>query len=578
MVCAVKRRTAVRAVSAIVTLSWLAALPAAPAAPAAAAAPGSGPDVLRIPFPQYDGGLTPYTFELGYPLMTLVYDTLLWRDAQGVPRPWLARSVQRSEGGRRLTVRLRGNARWHDGRPVTARDVAFTFGYFAARQQPRFTPQLSAISSVRATGRLTARIDLRRPSLGFDDQPLADVPILPAHLWRDLPASRRAPAGRAIGSGPYRLVRATRAGGYVLRANRAYYRAAPRVAEIRVPIIGDAQDTYRALRDRRIDMVPLSLPRPAAARLDNALGVAVRRGPSYQGTALVLNVRRAPFRTRRARQAVAAALDLGRIARNAAPAEPAAGGFVHPEARWAAGADVHRVDVAAARRAFERLRLPTIRVLAPENDPVRSEAGRQVVLALQRAGARATLVEVSSGELSRTIGEDGTAGDFDAAITSVPPLVSRDPDYLRAMFGSDPASAPLNVSGYRSEAFDAVARRVAAAPDEASRQVAILEELRLLARDAPAIALFFSQGAFAYRASVYNGWTFVTGSGILDKRSFLPGGGPASDAPAAAQAPFENQADDDASAFGVLSIISLVVLAIVIALALYALAQRRRRT
>ena len=35
-----------------------------------------GPDVLRLPFPQYDGGLTPYTFELGYPLLTLVYDTL----------------------------------------------------------------------------------------------------------------------------------------------------------------------------------------------------------------------------------------------------------------------------------------------------------------------------------------------------------------------------------------------------------------------------------------------------------------------------------------------------------------------
>ncbi len=44
--------------------------------------------VVRLPVPKYDGTLTPYTFELGYPLVTLVYDTLMLRDAEGVPRPW----------------------------------------------------------------------------------------------------------------------------------------------------------------------------------------------------------------------------------------------------------------------------------------------------------------------------------------------------------------------------------------------------------------------------------------------------------------------------------------------------------
>jgi hypothetical protein len=40
--------------------------------------------VLRAAFPSEDGGLTPYTFTNGYALMTLVYDTLSWRDAAGV--------------------------------------------------------------------------------------------------------------------------------------------------------------------------------------------------------------------------------------------------------------------------------------------------------------------------------------------------------------------------------------------------------------------------------------------------------------------------------------------------------------
>jgi peptide/nickel transport system substrate-binding protein len=107
-------------------------------------APGAGaaaPEakVVRLPLPQYDGTLTPYSFELAYPLVTLVYDTLLWRDADGVPQPWLARSVKRSNGGRRLTVRLRRGVRWHDGRPLTANDVAFTLRFVATSSGSRWS-------------------------------------------------------------------------------------------------------------------------------------------------------------------------------------------------------------------------------------------------------------------------------------------------------------------------------------------------------------------------------------------------------------------------------------------------------
>ncbi|CAA9501137.1 MAG: Oligopeptide ABC transporter, periplasmic oligopeptide-binding protein OppA [uncultured Solirubrobacteraceae bacterium] len=539
-----------------------------------AAAGQSDPDVLRLPFPQYDGTLTPYTFQLGYPLVTLVYDTLMWRDANGIPRPWLARSVTRSQDGRRVTVTLRPGVRWHDGRPVTAADVAFTFRYMAARPQPRFTPQLAGVRRVRATGRLTATIDLRRASLGFEDQPLADVPMLPRHLWQGVPEGRT-PAGLPVGSGPYRLVSARERSGYRLRANRDYFKGTPRVREVRVPIIDDAERTYAALRERKVDMVPLSLPRESADDLDATLGIDLARGPSYVGTTLLLNVRRAPFDSVAARRAVATALDLGRIARNVAPAEPADEGFVHPASRWSAAARVHRFDLPAARKAVRSLRLPRLRIMAPRNDPSRLEAGRQVVLALERAGVRATLVEVPGRQLGRAIGEEGVPPNFEAAIQSIPPLVSYDPDYLRVLFGSDARSAPLNFSGYRSPAFDALARRVASASDRAERRVAVRAELRLLARDAPSIPLLFSRGTYAYRSSVYNRWLFVKGTGILDKRSFLPGETQAAQAPRPDGREVGRQVEPAASESGVsvLNVISLVVLAGVVLLAGVALGQ-----
>lgn len=559
-----------RGVLAIIAAVSLAAILLAPRG-----ADARSPDtpLVRVPFPSYDGTLTPYTFELGYPLVTLVYDTLFWRDADGTPRPWLARSLQRSNGGRRLTVSLQPGVRWHDGRLLTADDVAFTFGFVASHPHPRFTPELGDVDRVRATGPLTLTIDLRRASLGFEDQPLADLPILPRHLWQGLRPGQLAPPGLPVGSGPYRLVSAGRSTGYVFAANHGYFRGAPRVEQIQVPIIHQEQSAYEALRQRRIDMLPFSLPKGPAGDLGTQFGLALRTGPLYSGTALLLNLRRAPFDRPAARQAVAEALDLGRIVRNVGPAASAEQGYVHPASPWASGATLQRFDPIAAQTAVASLHLPTIHVLAAESDPLRLEAGRQVVLALQRAGAQAMLTKLSSAGLSQAVGESGSPPDFDAAIASTPPLASYDPAFLGALFGSDPRNAPLNATGYRSPTFDGLVGRVASAPDLPARRAAAGAELRLLASDLPAVPLFFSQGTFVYRPAIYDGWVFVKGTGILDKRSFLAGQG----APPATPEPTVGAptSSGSGSGIGVVDAVSLVLLAIVLILAGTALASRR---
>jgi len=547
---------------------------AAAVAPSPASARAPDTPLVRLPFPSYDGTLTPYTFTLGYPLVTLVYDPLFWRDANGIPRPWLARSLQRSNGGRSLTITLRKGVRWHDGRPLTADDVAFTFQFVAGHFQPRFTPELADVSGVRATGPLTVTIDLRRVSLGFEDQPLADLPILPRHLWQGLAPGQPAPPGLPVGSGPYRLVSAQPATGYVFAANHGYFEGAPRVEQIRVPIIHQEQRSYDALRQRRVDMLPFGLPQGPAGELGTAFGIAVRTGPLYSGTALLLNLRRPPFDRPAARRAVADALDLGRIVRNVGPAAAAEQGYIHPASPWASGASLQRFDPMSAQAAVARLQLPTIHLLAPESDPVRLEAGRQVVLALQRAGAKATLTKLSSARLSQAIGENGSAPDFDAAIASTPPLASDDPAFLGALFGSDPRTAPLNSTGYRSQAFDVLAQRVASAPDLQARHEAAGGELRVLASDLPAIPLFFSEGTFAYRPAIYDGWVFVKGTGILDKRSFLAGQTPPRPGPAGGGVGVPSDSGSG-SGLDFVDAASLVVLAIVVALAGTALLARR---
>jgi peptide/nickel transport system substrate-binding protein len=481
---------------------------------------------LRIPLPLYDGSLTPYTFESAYPLVTLVYDTLLWRDAEGVPRPWLARSVERSDDGRRLTIRLAEGVRWHDGEPLTAADVAFTFEFARERDHPRFSPQLRDLESIEAIGRDTVEIELRRPSLGFLDQPLADLPILPEHLWEGLALDREAPPGLPVGSGPYRLATQERADGYRFEANAQYFLGRPTVATIRVPIIRDAPSTFAALDAGDVDMVPVTLPADRRRALEG-LGFEVSTGVSYLGTVLTFNLRRPPFDRVEARRAVAMALDLPRIAGAAGGLGGETGavasqhGYLHPASRWAPRQELHTFDEDAARQALQRLDLPPLRVLAPDNDPVQLQAGRQVVLSLRRAGVQAQLAELSVETLDEAVGEGDGEVSFELAIQSAPPLASHDPDFLRAVFS---AEGPLNRSGYDSERFEELAARVAGSRDADSRRAAVLDELRVLAREAPVVPLFFQEGVFGFRPAAHDGWVYVKGSGILDKRSFLSGG------------------------------------------------------
>lgn len=523
---------------------------------------------VRIPLPREPGTLTPLTFTLGYPLLTLVYDTVTWRDDAGVPRPWLARSVQAANGGRRVVVRLRDGLRWHDGRPLTARDVTFTYNLMRARRHPRFAPQLEAIASVRARGPQTVEFRLRHPSIGFADQPLADVPILPAHLWRDLGPGLRAPAGAPVGSGPYRVAGRRADGGLRLVAVRDYFRGRPRADRVEVPIIAQVDEMLTALRRGRVDMLPFT-PTPPQLASATSLSVRTLRGPLYLGTMLMFNVRRAPFDRVAVRRAIASVLDRQRIARAAGASVPATTGPLHPRSRWApAPAPLARPP---AGRPLEALDLPQIRVLAPANDPVRREAGRQVVLALQRAGARARLVALARTPLARAVGEGGTRASFDLAIWSIPALASHDPDFLAAIFGGGSAGRVLNRSGYSSPVFDRLAAEVRRAPTADGRRRAVSALLARLADDVPAVPLLFGIGTFPYRSTSPVGWTFAAGSGILDKRSLLRA------APDRAQvrAPARS-AGEDGGGVGLFGVLGAGMLALALLLGAAAAVGRRR--
>jgi len=199
--------------------------------------------------------------------LDLVFDRLYARDpTTGEVVPRLVGSDAISEGGRAVTITLRDGPRWHDGVPVTARDVCFTVR--ARLQSPSRVARASGfnLEDCEVIDERTARIRLARSHA--DPRALLLLHVLPAHAYADDPIiPPDHPQGFApLGSGPMSAVRDGRA--WVFSAAPGAWREAP-VSEVRIegPV-----DPFVAARLAMVD--PLDDPSgplaPAAVRLDAA--------------------------------------------------------------------------------------------------------------------------------------------------------------------------------------------------------------------------------------------------------------------------------------------------------------------
>src|SRR6185369_16635691 len=122
----------------------------------------------------------------------------------------LAEAVSHPEDFASVTYRLRANARWQDGKPVTAEDVIFSFETFKAN-----SPQLGAyyrhVVKAEKTGEREINFTFDGPGNRELPQIVGQLPVLPKHWWegtdangkkRDVTQTTLEPP---LGSGPYRI-------------------------------------------------------------------------------------------------------------------------------------------------------------------------------------------------------------------------------------------------------------------------------------------------------------------------------------------------------------------------------------
>jgi len=305
----------------------------------ATSAGSAAADELVVAIGGDEGSLTPYTYVTGYPgwnLLNLVYDTLLVLDEDSVVQPHLAESYEVSEDGLTWTLELAEGVTWHDGEPVTAEDVAFTFDYVQQHTSSRFTGPAAAATEVVVDGS-TVIFTLDEPNPEFAVRPLADMPIMPAHVWQDVDDPEAAGVDLAVGSGPYVLTDHTPDQSYTLTANEEYGLGTATVSELTLSVVPEQQTAIAALRSGEVQAVTDGVPPQLAEQLGQQDGVEVVTGPEFGSTLLLMNNGAAPFDVPEVRQAVSAAIDVDELVETVllgqgTPGDP---GFVHPESPYA---------------------------------------------------------------------------------------------------------------------------------------------------------------------------------------------------------------------------------------------------
>ncbi|WP_062109325.1 peptide-binding protein [Bacillus niameyensis] len=227
----------------------------------------------------------------------------------------LAESVEQSDDGLTYTVKLKEGIKFHDGEPLTADDVVFTYNIPLHEDYdgPRKS-NFEALESVEKKDDLTVifhmkQVDAQFPSVGLS------YGILPEHILSDVPIAdlgdhefnRKNP----IGSGPFKFVEWVE-GQYVkVEAFDEFYLGRPHLDSLTFKIIKDANAMLTQLQNGDINFwsgVPQS-DIEVVKEFSDSIGIKIEEGLALSYTFFAYNLRNDLFKEKEVRQAITHAID-----------------------------------------------------------------------------------------------------------------------------------------------------------------------------------------------------------------------------------------------------------------------------
>jgi peptide/nickel transport system substrate-binding protein len=247
-----------------------------------------------------------------------MYDTLYAFDAKGNVQPSVATGYKLSDDGLRYTFTLRNGVKFHDGTPLTAKDVKYSMERILnpetkSTRRPYFA---SNVEGVDISGNNLVTIRLKRPDGAFLNKIAGYLLLVPKDYTEKL-GSPEAFARAPIGSGPFRFTEQKIGQSVTLTRFDDYWGSKPAVKRLVFKVVPEASSRVNALLAGEADIVDY-VAASDVARLKANPGVTVKSVQigSPLAVRLYSNVPGTPLADRRVRLALNHAVDADAIIKN----------------------------------------------------------------------------------------------------------------------------------------------------------------------------------------------------------------------------------------------------------------------
>jgi ABC-type transport system substrate-binding protein len=475
--------------------------------------------------------------------------------------PWLAESMPVFDSDKLVcTVKLR-KAKWSDGTPFTANDVAFTASVIKDLRDSRRYYMWKFVEEVEVVDDQTVRFHLKEPMAIFRERTLTTsivqkkqwAPIVEAAKKTEKPLAtlRNHKMEDPIGTGPFTLSEWKKGAYIFMKKNKHFFaqnkqiggfKLGPNIDGIIFKVFGTSDAAIMAIKKGDIDMFWWGIQPGYIQELEEHPKIKLYTSERSALYFLGFNLRKPPFNDAALRKAIACLVDRDFIMLRVLQGSgtkmtsivPPGNVFWHCKEKpdhaakkvssneriktaygllKKAGYSWETPPVTAAGEVVrgEGIHLPDgspmeeFTVLTPpaDYDPARAMAGVLIQEWLRAAG-----FPVSAKPMAFSSLLDKVKGvhDFDMFVLGYGRL-SLDPDYLRSFFhSSNDKRRGWNMSGYKNPEYDKLADASAREMDPDERRKLILEMQRIIMRDIPYLPLYNPHLVEAVREDKIKGW------------------------------------------------------------------------
>lgn len=434
----------------------------------------------------------------------LIFDSLVRKDEHFKLLPWVAERWETPDPSTYI-FHLRKGITFHDGRPLTSRDVKWTLDSFTNGSVVSIRAATYAhVRKVEAPDGSTVIIHLDGPDStllwNLSDGAFGIVPY----------GSGKELAAKPIGSGPFRFVRLDPDSQVVLERNGNYWAKPPNVDRVQLRVVPDATTRALELRKGSADLVATnSLGADTVNTLRRESRLRVQREPGTGLVYLAFNLRDPILKDVRVRQALAYAIDRQPIL------DSLFGGFgrladsILPPEHWAYNGDVqhypHSIDKANA--LLDQAGFPKgkdgVRFHLTMKTSNTEETSRLLPVVLQHQLSEVGIVlDIRTFEFA-TLYSDIIRGAFQLYSLRWVGGSNQDPDIFAYAF--DSASFPPkrgNRGYYSNPRVDELIAQGRTTADQAQRARIYAEVQKILAHDLPYINFWYMDNVMVHTTRI----------------------------------------------------------------------------